>query len=482
MKTATLVLPNHLFAQHPHISPDHHIIIFEHPHFFTRLSFHKQKLMLHRASLHAYYEQFDQRTYTLTYLTYDQDLWETTKQHEITHIVCCDPLDHPITDTLRELAHEHNVALSIESTPAFIDAPGAIYTLQQQSSFFMASFYKKQRKRFNILMDDDEPEGGQYSFDKENRKSLPEDCDVPHLWQPGDTYIRAARSYIKEHFPDNPGHDSPFIYPVTHADAQKWLTDFIDNRLIHFGDYQDAISKDEPFLFHSLLSPMLNTGLITPKHVIHAVMQAYRDQDIPINNIEGFIRQVLGWREYIYAVYVLTGKEQQRSNFFRAYRDIPPSFWDGSTGIPPVDMVINKVQKYAYAHHIERLMVMSNIMLLCEFRPDDIYQWFMELFIDAYDWVMVPNVYGMGTFADGGLMSTKPYISGSGYIRKMSNYSSGDWCDIWDGLYWHFIDKYAEKLDDLGRMGLIMHHYKNMSQSDIDEHNKVARSFIRSLS
>ncbi len=481
MKTAVLVLPHQLFAEHPHIHPDRHIFIVEHPYFFTRYAFHKQKLIFHRASMQAYYEQFDRRTYTVTYLTYDQDMWDHLQKADIGTVYCCDPLDHPLTQGLREEAHKNDIVLSIESTPAFLDAPGAIYTLKQQSSFFMAPFYKKQRKRFNVLMNNNEPEGGQYSFDKENRKSLPENIDVPQIWQPGDTHIRSARPYVNENFRDNPGHDAPFIYPVTHADAKKWLDDFVDNRLIHFGDYQDAISKEEPFLFHSLLSPLLNTGLLTPKTVIAAVTKAYHEQNIPTNNIEGFVRQLLGWREYIYAVYTLKGQEQQRSNFFRNYREIPAAFWNGNTGLPPVDMVINKVKKYAYAHHIERLMIMSNIMLLCEFRPDDIYRWFMELFIDAYDWVMVPNVYGMGTFADGGLMSTKPYISSSGYIKKMSNFTSGDWCNTWDGLYWHFIDKYAEKLASIGRMGLIMHHYNNMSQNDIALHNKRARSFLRKL-
>ena len=481
MKEATLILPNHLFAEHPSITKDRHIFLVEEPHFFTRFTFHKQKLIFHRASMQAYYNQFDLRTYNVSYIAYDDDYWKAIKNAEISKLYCVDPLDQPLTEKLKEKAHDNDITLIIEHTPAFLDAPGAIYTLQQQSSFFMGSFYKKQRQRFHILMDDDDPVGGSYSFDEENRKPLPEDCDIPQLWQPSETYIRSARDYVEKRFADNPGENSPFIYPVTHSDAQTWLKDFIDNRLLHFGDYQDAISKEEPFLFHSLLSPLLNTGLLTPKTVISAVTKAYHDKNISINNIEGFIRQVIGWREYMYAVYALQGEKQKSSNFFRNYREIPNAFWGGDTGLPPVDTVIKRVLQYAYAHHIERLMVLSNIMLLCEFKPDDVYTWFMELFIDAYDWVMVPNVYGMGQFADGGILSTKPYISSSSYVRKMSNFEKGDWCDTWDSLYWHFIDKHADKLDDLGRMGLIMHHYKNMSKNDREEHNTRARSFLRKL-
>jgi len=481
MKEGTLILPHHLLAEHPHVNPDRPIFLVEEPYFFTRYPFHKQKLILHRASMQAYYEQFDRRTYTVHYIPYDTDYWKEIEKADIEQLFCCDPLDHPLDAKLRKEAQAHDIQLTIELNPLFLDAPGAIYTLEHQSSFFMANFYKKQRQRFDILMDDGKPEEKKYSFDKENRKSLPKNHQAPSLWEAPETHIRSARAYVEEHFPDNPGETHPFIYPVTHEDAQKWLDDFIENRLIHFGDYQDAIDTEQPFLYHSLLSPLLNIGLLTPDVVTDRVLEAYHDRDIPINNIEGFIRQVIGWREYMYAVYVLKGKEQKQSNFFDAQRKVPQSFWSGTTEIPPIDAVIKKVQTYAYAHHIERLMIMSNFMLLCEFHPDEVYRWFLELFIDAYDWVMVPNVYGMGIFADGGIMVTKPYISSSSYVKRMSNFNSGTWCDIWDSLYWHFIDTHVKKLDDLGRMGLVLHHYKNMSKSDIKAHNERAEKFLSSL-
>jgi len=481
MKEATLILPHQLFHEHPLVTPQRHIILVEEPYFFTRHQFHKQKLMLHRASLCAYYDQFDRRVYTVTYVSYDQDYWSLMKEYAIDCVVCCDPVDHPLREQLYKQAQEHHMVLSIHTTPAFLDAPGAVHILKQQSSYRMAPFYKKQRQRFDILMQDGKPVGGSYSFDADNRKSLPQGHEPPQLWHPSEAYINDARTYVEKNFPEHPGTTDTFCYPVTYEDACSWLDDFIAHRLVHFGDYQDAISTVHPFLYHSLLSPLLNIGLVTPEIVIERVRSAYQARDISMNNVEGFIRQVLGWREYIYAVYTLEGKTQKRSNFFDAQRKLPQAFWSGQTELDPVDMVIHKVLTYAYAHHIERLMIMGNSMLLCEFEPDAVYRWFMELFIDSYDWVMVPNVYGMGIFADGGMIVTKPYISSSRYIRKMSNIEPGSWCDIWDSLYWRFIDVHAKKLQNMGRMGLIMHHYKNMSDDDISQHRKRAETYLERI-
>jgi deoxyribodipyrimidine photolyase-related protein len=223
-----------------------------------------------------------------------------------------------------------------------------------------------------------------------------------------------------------------------------WLDDFLQKRFKNYGVYQDAIVQGQGTLFHSILTPMLNIGLIQPQDILDRSIQYALQNDIPINSLEGFVRQVLGWREYIRAVYVMKGVDERKKNFFQHTKKIPASYWTGTTGIPPIDDAIKRINESAYAHHIERLMVIGNFMALQEFDPDEVYRWFMEMFIDAYDWVMVPNVYGMSQFADGGIMSTKPYISGSNYIRKMSHYPVGAWCDEWDGLFWRFIDKHRD--------------------------------------
>ena len=189
---------------------------------------------------------------------------------------------------------------------------------------------------------------------------------------------------------------------------------------------------------------MLNIGLLTPQQVLDRTFEFSRTHTVPLASLEGFIRQVIGWREFMYCIYHAVGETQRRGNFWDCQRDLPASFYSADTGIPPVDRVIRRVMDLAYCHHIERLMVLGNFMLLCEVRPEQVYQWFMELFIDAYDWVMVPNVYGMSQYADGGLITTKPYISSSNYIRKMSDFSRGPWCAIWDGLFWRFVSRHKE--------------------------------------
>ena len=241
---------------------------------------------------------------------------------------------------------------------------------------------------------------------------------------------------IKQLFPNYLGkQSSKRIYPSNFIEAEKWLDDFLNERFIEFGIYEDAIHSDEIFLNHSILSPLINSGLLTPDFILERVLDFSKSNDIPLNSLEGFVRQIIGWREFIRGLYISKGVFSRNLNFWNFTKKIPKSFYSAETGILPVDDTINKINNTSYCHHIERLMIIGNFMLLCEFDPDEVHKWFMELFIDAYDWVMVPNVYGMSQFADGGLFSTKPYISSSNYIIKMSNYKKGEWSSIWDGLF-----------------------------------------------
>lgn len=234
-------------------------------------------------------------------------------------------------------------------------------------------------------------------------------------------------------------------------------------------------------MHHSVLTPMLNVGLLTPQFVIDEALAFASQHEIPINSLEGFIRQIIGWREFIRAVYQLKGSEERTKNYWGFTRKIPPSFWNGTTGITPIDVTIRKVLDTGYCHHIERLMVLGNFMLLCEFDPDDVYRWFMELFIDAYDWVMVPNVYGMSQFADGGLMSTKPYISGSNYLMKMSDYPKGDWQVTWDGLFWRFMQTHRDFFLQNPRLGMLVRSFDAMPDAKRQGHLKHAEQFLGGL-
>jgi deoxyribodipyrimidine photolyase-related protein len=252
-------------------------------------------------------------------------------------------------------------------------------------------------------------------------------------------------------------------------------------RFAEFGAYEDAIVTKEIFLHHGVLTPMLNVGLLTPQYLIDEALAYAKENDIPINSLEGFIRQILGWREFIRAVYELKGNEERTRNYWGFTRKIPASFWNGTTGIEPIDSTIKKILETGYCHHIERLMVLGNFMLLCEFDPNEVYRWFMEMFIDAYDWVMVPNVYGMSQFADGGLMSTKPYISGSNYLMKMSDYPKGDWQTVWDGLFWRFMHVHRDFFLQNPRLGMLVKTFDKMPNQKRQLHLDNADRYLDAL-
>jgi deoxyribodipyrimidine photolyase-related protein len=433
----SLIFPNQLFMEHPSIEKDREIYLVEEGRYFTDFNFHKKKLVLHRASMKAYADLLEEKGLKVHYNDYKNDWRSFLKGKRISMVR---PYDSKLESELPDQIQFHE-------SPSFIGGE-----LKKGKRYLMASFYRKQREDTGILMDAIGPMGGKLSFDAENRKKLPRNHEPPDVMRFGNTYIDEAIDYVNENFPDNPGKAEDFFYPVTHGEARKLLDQFVSERLELFGDYQDAISKEHDFIYHSLLSSSLNIGLLTPDEILKEV----EDSDAPLNSKEGFIRQVLGWREFILKIYLKEGKFQRTNNHFGHFRKLPDSFYNASIGVDPIDDVVEKVSRNAYAHHIERLMVLGNYMLLNEYDPDDIYRWFMEMFIDAYDWVMVPNVYGMSQYADGGLMSTKPYFSSSNYILKMSDFGKGDWCQKWDDLFWDFIEKHQEEFSKNPRMSLMV--------------------------
>jgi deoxyribodipyrimidine photolyase-related protein len=338
------------------------------------------------------------------------------------------------------------MALTILDSPLFLNsrAEVAAYFTAGRKRFFQTDFYKQQRQQRGLLLDSaGGPLGGQWSFDADNRQRFPKGKKVVTTVYPSEnSYTTEARTYSLTHFPDYPGSlDGPITYPIGFEAARAWLADFLQQRLAEFGVYEDAIVYRENLLNHSLLTPLLNVGLLTPGEVLTQTL-AFADCNlIPLNSLEGFVRQITGWREFIHGIYVARGRVARTTNFWGFNKKMPAAFYTATTGILPVDVTIRKVLDTGYCHHIERLMVLGNFMLLCEIDPDEVYRWFMELFIDSYDWVMVPNVYGMSQFADGGLFATKPYLSGSNYLLKMSDYPKGDWQTTWDALFWRFLDK-----------------------------------------
>ena len=378
------------------------------------MRFHKQKIMFHRATMQVYQDRLLEEGFDVSYLEFHQDLLAELQQKGVSRIYVADPSDRMLHRRISAAAKELQAELKILETPGFIaPIPWIKDFFSGAARLSQTRFYIAMRKRLNILIDEDgRPHGGKWSFDAQNRKRLPGDIQLPGLPRfKMSRYIAQSRDYVEQNFPDHPGSTENFFYPISHPQAAAWLDHFMEQRLAKFGRYQDAIANDNSVLFHSLISPLLNAGLLDPWQVVRETMRHSRNHEIPLNSLEGFLRQIIGWREFMRAVYFLGGEQERTSNFWDHHRPLPASFYRGLTGIQPVDRSISRLLDTAYLNHIERLMILGNFMLLCEFDPDEIYRWFMEMFIDSYDWVMVPNVYGMSQYADGGRITTKPYAS-----------------------------------------------------------------------
>ncbi len=478
------IYPNQLFENHPALSKKIRVLLIEEPLFFSDIKypvkFHKKKIFLHHLSIKSYADFLKSTGYDVEIVRYtdlkreNHTRWIFQK-YKIKTLHLVDVIDYELENRIENAAKQCGVTISWHDSPNFLlNNSDVLIDFSGKKRHFMANFYKLQRKRFDILIDNDgNPVGGKWSYDADNRKKLPKNISLPSdlNLEYNKTDYDLSKKFVDRNFADNYGDVSGFNYPINHSQARKSLDFFLEKKFELFGPYEDAISSNESKLFHSVLTPYLNIGLITPNEIINKVSDYAKEYQIPINSYEGFIRQIIGWREFIRGIYVVDGVKQRTTNFWDFDKNISKSFYSGNTGIKPVDQSIRKLVNDAYLHHIERLMVMGNIFFLLKINPDDVYKWFMELFIDAYDWVMVPNVYGMSQFSDGGLMSTKPYISGSNYILKMSDYKKGEWCQTWDALYWNFINQNREFFRKNPRTSMMINMYDKKS-------NEMKSSYI----
>ena len=494
MSKVALVFPHQLFKQAEALQHVETVYLVENDLYFSQYKFHKQKIVLHRASM-KFYENYLQNSVSpnhkkVVYIDFKIDLasiFEELKLKNISEIHYTDTTDFLLEKRLKRFATKHEITLFCYENPNFLTSKDDIISmLKADKHYFMASFYIKQRKKLGILLEDDlkilTPVGGKWSFDTENRKKTPKNLIIPkNRIISENKYVKEAQNYVNEHFGTHYGIAKTFNYPTTFDEAEAVLEDFLENKLRLFGDYEDAILQNETFMFHSLLTPALNTGLLLPQQIIDKTLDFAQHNNIPLNSLEGFIRQIIGWREFIRGIYELESVKQRTKNFWEYERKIPESFWNGTTGIVPFDAMIKKLENSAYTHHIERLMIAGNLLHLCDFAPNDVYKWFMEWYIDAYDWVMVPNVYGMSQYADGGLMTTKPYISGSNYIMKMSDFPKGEWQKVWDGLYWRYIWQNREIFAKNIRMSLPVNLVKKMDKETLKNHLNNAENFLNKL-
>jgi deoxyribodipyrimidine photolyase-related protein len=489
MEEISLVFPHQLFNRHPALAKGRSVFMIEDALFFNQYAFHLKKVFLHRASMHAYAEALRTKGYTVEYLFAKEKgnvleaFFRDCKKLKCRLLHIVDPVDYLLRRRLDRFAMCTGIKIK------YYDSPNFLNTLEELNSYFngrkkyfLTDFYIDQRKKRDIMMKGSLPQGGKWTFDTENRKKLPRGIQIPTLKKvSGQKEMDALRSGISREFKSHYGVLQDFEYPITHQAAKGVLNDFLENRLSLYGTYQDAIHDSQSILYHSWITPAFNIGLLDPSTVVESVISHGNTHKIELNHLEGFVRQVIGWREFIRAVYEREGVRQRTTNFWNFKNPMPSVFWTGDTGLPPVDNVIKRLMETGYSNHIERLMILGNIMCLCEIDPDEVYRWFMTLYIDAYDWVMVPNVYGMSQFADGGLMSTKPYISGSNYISKMSHYQKGDWCATWDGLFWRFMHRHRKFFQGNPRLSMLLGTWDRMSADQQKLHLSNADRFLEKI-
>jgi deoxyribodipyrimidine photolyase-related protein len=413
-----IILPNQLFDKQ-YLDQSYNYIIYEHPHYFKTYNYNKKKLILHHASMKYYYDYLKFHKFTVKYIHYDE-------KFNIKNYTIFDPIDKIKLTGKFTTIESPNFLLNKELYEKY---------RKKTKNFFFNSFYMWSKKELDIIPTIK-------SLDKENRNKIDKDIEIPKLSSLNKNdmdYIDMSIKYVNKHFKDNCGNTDDFIYPISHKTAKKWLLDFIKTKLNNFGNYQDAIDKDNDYLFHSLLSSSINIGLLNPTEIVEEILQY---KNIKMNNLEGYIRQLF-WREYQRYCYIYYDFDKDK-NFFNNKTKLTAKWYNGTVGIEPVDDCIIKAFNSGYLHHIERLMVMGNYMNLSGISPIEGFKWFMEFSCDSYEWVMKQNVLHM-VFFNGNTMR-RPYVSSSNYILKMSNYKKGEWCHIWDEKYSEFLIKHKEKL------------------------------------
>ncbi len=355
----------------------------------------------------------------------------------------------------------------------------------------MEFFYRQMRATHRVLMQGDAPVGGQWNLDKLNRKAAPQGLLMPAIpaFEPDDI-TRAVMAEVDRRFPDHPGSTAGFDLPVTRAGAEAARDDFIRARLPLFGDYEDAMLQGQPHLFHSVLSPLINVGLLEPMATIRLAEKSFYDGHAPLNAVEGFVRQILGWREYVYGIYHTFMPEYRDRNSRGATRSLPQFFWSGDTDMNCLRQCVGGVVERAYSHHIQRLMIICNFATLAGLSPQAVNDWFYAMYADAHDWVVTPNVVGMGMASDGGTMATKPYVSSAAYINRMSDYCqscrynpktrTGDDACPFNFLFWTFLHDHAAAYASNPRMTMMLKNASRISPAEIKEMLRRRDAFLQS--
>lgn len=395
-------------------------------------------------------------------------------------LICVEPGDDRVRQQLQQTADDCGVELEIRPDRHFYCSTEEFQEYAAgRKNLILEYFYREQRRKHGVLVDDDQqPTGGQWNFDHDNRESFgkrgPQDVPRPRQFRP-DKVTQAVLELVRSRFSDHPGELTRFTLPVTRRQARAYLKHFVEHVLPDFGRWEDAMWTGQPFLYHSRLSALLNVKLLNPRECVDAAVAAWQSGDAPLNSVEGFVRQILGWREFVRGIYYRFMPEYTELNHLDHQQTIPSFFWTGQTDMNCVRESMQHVLGHGYAHHIHRLMVLGSFALLWGVHPRLFHEWHMAMYVDAVDWVSLPNTLGMSQYGDGGIVGTKPYCSTGNYIHKMSNFCSGcrfnhrqrvgdDACPF-TTLYWEFLDRHSERLRDNQRMKLALRNLERLRQA-----------------
>ncbi len=489
-------------------SPHQPIIMIESLHHVQKRPYHKQKLVLVWSAMRHFAEELRQLGYSVTYEiaeNFAPPLEKWVKANDITQVQVMTPADRPFINLIKEIETQYISPLKCKITLLpnnhFLWTPEEFKNwAKDRKTLLMEYFYRQGRQRFNILMEGDQPVGGQWNYDKDNRQPPKGKLNTPSAkwFEPDDITLEVIDTVNNLKIPTygleishtnqtNSSKSVPFHWGVTRTQALEVLDWFIHVRLANFGPYQDAMVIGEETMWHSMISPYLNIGLLHPLEVVQAAQKAYQEKQLPLNSVEGFIRQIMGWREYMHGIYHFVSADYPQKNYFNHTQPLPQFFWTGETKMNCLHQIFTQLQRMGYVHHIQRLMILSNFSLIAGFSPQEVENWFHATFIDAYDWVMQTNVIGMGLFADGGILASKPYASSANYVNKMSNYCRGCAYDPkartgekacpFNFFYWDFIDRNRNKLQTQGRMNFVLNNLDKIPASELETIRKQARDW-----
>ena len=469
---------------------------------FTYVKHHKKKIAFLLSAMRHFAAELLDSGINLCYIKLDDknnknslkgQLKEAIEKYSVKQIIITYPSEYRILQEIKSWKDIINIPIEIREDNRFLCTPNEFSKWAgERKQLRMEFFYREMRKKHNILMSGNEPEGGKWNYDSENRKLPNKDITIPENYKtkPDQITIEVIKLVNKQFF-DHFGDLEPFFFAVTRDDARLVLIDFIEKRLEKFGDYQDAMIENEPWMFHSHLSFYLNCGLLTAMECVKAVEYAYHRKYLPINAVEGFIRQIIGWREYIRGIYWHRMPSYKNENFFGADRKLPEFFWEANSKMNCINQCVKETKKHAYAHHIQRLMVLGNFTLLAGIDPDKVNEWYLIVYADAYEWVELPNVTGMILFADGGYLASKPYAASGSYINKMSNYCKNcsfkvttkngqDACPF-NYLYWNFLAQNRSKLEKNPRISMMYRTYDKMKEERKKEIESDSRNFLSEI-